>query len=448
MRTWIKSPLAVFSDSPAAGGIVVQDNLISELIGSNQHPLVPVDATLDASNLVMLPGLINTHHHYYQTLTRALPRALNKALFPWLQSLYPVWAGLENQMIEVATELACAEMLLSGCTTSADHHYLFPQASLDAIDAQIEAVRRIGIRSVLTRGSMSLGQDQGGLPPQSTVQQEDVIMADCERVVKLFHDPAPGSMVQIALAPCSPFSVSTELMQQTAEFCAEHQVRLHTHLAETEDETAFCLRQYGARPLDYLEQVGWLNDMVWLAHGIHFNQSEIDRLGAAKVGISHCPSSNMILGSGHCRTLELEHSGCPLGLGLDGSASNDGSNMIQEVRQALLLQRLHYGSDRVSHHDVLGWATSGSANCLGRQDIGMIAPGMQADIALFKLNEARFSGAGDPLAALVLCGAHRAHSVMVGGKWRVRDGELLGVDMEALLARHTVAARKLQGVAC
>ncbi len=444
MRTWIKSPLAVFSESPAEGGVVVQDNMISELVDRGQQPLNSVDLTIDAGSMVLLPGLVNTHHHYYQTLTRALPTALNKALFPWLQSLYPVWAKLEEQMIGVATELATTELLLSGCTTSADHHYLFPQGSLRAMDAQVEAIRRTGIRSTLSRGSMSLGQDQGGLPPQSTVQDEDVILADCERVIDTCHDPAVGSMVQIALAPCSPFSVSANLMREVAQLGRKHQVRLHTHLAETEDETEFCLREFGARPLDYLEQVGWLDSDVWLAHGIHFDPSEIARLGNAGTGISHCPSSNMVLGSGQCNVLDLEQAGSPVGLGVDGSASNDGSNMIQEVRQAFLLQRLNYGSAEVSHIDALRWATEGSAKCLGRQDIGAIAVGMQADLALFKLDEPRFSGAGDPLAALVLCGAHRAHSVMVGGKWRVREGELVDIDMAELLLRHQLAAKRLQ----
>ncbi len=445
-RIWLRNPLAVLSDVPADGGLVVEGAVISEVLAAGESPAGPVDESIDASDSVVLPGLINTHHHYYQTLTRACPQALDKALFPWLKSLYPIWAGLDLEMVEVATELACAELLLSGCTTSADHHYLFPSAAESAIDAQVMAVRRIGQRAVLTRGSMSLGEDKGGLPPVSVVQDQDEILADSARLVDRYHDPAPGSMLQIALAPCSPFSVSRELMIGTATLARDRGVRLHTHLAETEDENTYCEREYGMRPLHYLESVEWLADDVWLAHGIHFNEMEIGMLGEAGMSVTHCPSSNMLLGSGQCRTLELERAGCRLGLGVDGSASNDSSNMVQEVRQALLLQRLRYGAASVSHLDALRWATSGSAGCLGRTDIGAITPGMQADLALFRLDEPNFSGAGDPLAALVLCGACKAHDVMVAGTWRVRAGEIPGLDLGALKARHGELARSLQGL--
>ncbi len=445
-RIWIRNPLSIFSDIPANGGIVTEGAVIAETLGSGEAPAKPVDETIDASQSVVLPGLINTHHHYYQTLTRACPHALDKALFPWLKSLYPVWAGLDLEMVEVATELASAELLLSGCTTSSDHHYLFPSGAASAIDAQAAALRRTGQRTVLTRGSMSLGIDQGGLPPASVVQGRDEILADSARLVDQYHDPLPGAMLQIALAPCSPFSVSRELMIETAALARDRGVRLHTHLAETEDENAFCEREYGMRPLQYLESVGWLADDVWLAHGIHFTDVEISMLGEAGVGIAHCPSSNMLLGSGQCRTLDLEFAGCPLGLGVDGSASNDSSNLIQEVRQAFLLQRLRYGASLVSHRDALRWATAGSAACLGRTDIGAIAPGMQADLALFQLDEPNFSGAGDPLAALILCGARRANDVMVAGHWRVRAGEIPDLDLQALKARHGKLAHELQGL--
>ena len=443
MRTWIKSPLAVLSTAPAEGGIVVDGNVIEQLLPAGESPSHPVEHIVDASQSVLIPGLVNTHHHYYQTLTRALPVALNKELFAWLKSLYPVWAGLDEAMIAVATELATAELLLSGCTTSADHHYLFSAASTGALDAQVEAITKTGIRSVLTRGSMSVGEQQGGLPPQSTVQDEETILADCQRVISRYHDPAEGAMLQIALAPCSPFSVSSQLMVDTASLARQHNVRMHTHLAETEDETAYCERMFGKRPLDYLEQVGWLEKDVWLAHGIFFNDHEIARLGRAGTAITHCPSSNMVLGSGQCSTLDLERAGCASGLGVDGSASNDGSNMIQEVRQGLLLQRLRYGSARVSHLDALRWATTGSAQCLGRSDIGAIAEGMQADIALFKLDQPRFSGAGDPMAALILCGAERADAVMVAGNWRVKNSELVDIDLSEIMHRHGEAARIL-----
>ncbi|HHL35478.1 MAG TPA: 8-oxoguanine deaminase [Desulfobulbaceae bacterium] len=439
MKLWLKNPLAVLvsDDVDAGGGIVVEDERIIEILPSGGRPATEIDQVFDGSAHVVLPGLVNTHHHFYQTLTRACPAALNKELFPWLKSLYPIWAGLSEEMIHVSTRLAAAELLLSGCTTTADHHYIFPIAAPEALDIQIDAIRQIGIRAVLTRGSMSLGEDQGGLPPRTTIQDEDTILADCERVIARYHDPAPGSMLQIAFAPCSPFSVSEELMRNTANLARANKVRLHTHLAETLDENDFCLAQFGLRPVDYLERVGWMNNDVWLAHGIHFTDEEIMRLGRAGVGICHCPSSNMILGSGQCRTRDLEQAGCPVGLGVDGSASNDCSNMMQKVRQALLLQRLRYGSAGVTHQDALRWATMGSAACLGREDIGEIAVGKQADLALFTLNGPRFSGAGDPLAALLLCGAHRADYVMVAGKWEIEQGELAGVDLAQLIAEHT-----------
>ena len=393
---------------------------------------------------MILPGLINTHHHFYQTLTRACPPALDKELFPWLKALYPIWADLTPQRMRLGSRLAMAELLLSGCTTAADHHYLFPEGMEQAIDIQVEEAAALGLRVVLTRGSMSLGEENGGLPPQSTVQTDDAILRDSQRLVEAYHDPNIGSMVQIALAPCSPFSVTTDLMKETARLARDLGVRMHTHLAETEDENEFCLKCFGMRPVDYLEEVGWMAEDVWLAHGIHFNDEEITRLGRAGVGITHCPSSNMVLASGICRNMELEQAGAPVGLGVDGSASNDGSNLIQEVRQALLIQRLRYGSGNVSHKDAFRWATKGSADCIGRHDLGEIAVGKQADLALFKLDELRFSGHGDPLAALLLCGADRADRVMVAGKWRVLDGRIPEADLSALMADHQKAADDLQ----
>lgn len=445
MRIWLKNPLALFIDDAVdgRGGIVVENSTITEVVARGGQPSGKVDRIFDASGHVIVPGLINTHHHFYQTLTRACPVALNKELFPWLKSLYPVWAGLTEEMIHVSTRLAAVELLLSGCTTAADHHYIFPEAAREALDIQIDAIQQIGIRATLTRGSMSLGEDDGGLPPRNTIQDEDAILVDCERVIDRYHDAQEGSMLQIALAPCSPFSVTEDLMKQSAQLARAKKVRLHTHLAETDDETDFCIELFGVRPVDYLERVGWMADDVWLAHGIHFNDEEITRLGKAGVGISHCPSSNMMLGSGQCPTRDLENAGCPVGLGVDGSASNDCSNMIQEVRQALMLQRLRYGSSGITHFDVLRWATQGSARCLGRNDIGKIAPGKQADLALFKLDETRFSGAGDPLAALLLCGAYKADYVMVAGEWKVEDGQLTGVDLSKLLREHDKAAQAL-----
>ncbi len=445
MNLWIKNPLAVFTvdNRDATGGVVVREDRIIELVAGGNQPAGKVDRIFNAAGHVILPGLINTHHHFYQTLTRACPAALNKKLFPWLKSLYPIWAGLDEEMIHVATQLAAVELLLSGCTTTADHHYIFPEAAPEALDIQVDAIKQIGIRATLTRGSMSLGEDEGGLPPRNTIQAEDVILVDCERVINRYHDAREGSMLQVALAPCSPFSVSEELMRETARLARTKNVRLHTHLAETLDENDFCIDQFDLRPVDYLERVDWLADDVWLAHGIHFNDEEIARLGRAGVGICHCPSSNMILGSGICRTRELQQAGSPVGLGVDGSASNDCSNMIEEVRQALLLQRLRYGAAEVTHFDALHWATKGSAQCLGRDDIGQIAVGMQADLALFKLDEPRFSGAGDPLAALLLCGAHSADHVMVAGEWKVENGCFSGIDLPDLLKEHGKASRSL-----
>jgi 8-oxoguanine deaminase len=445
MKIWLKTPLAILinDEKDGSAGIVIDDNKIIEILARNQQPSTSVDHIFDASEHVILPGLINTHHHFYQTLTRAYPDALNKELFPWLKSLYPVWAGLTEDNIHVSTRLAAVELLLSGCTTAADHHYIFPEEAREALDIQVDAIRSVGIRATLTRGSMSLGEDEGGLPPRNTIQTEDAILDDCNRVIDEYHDASEGSMMQVALAPCSPFSVTEDLMKESAVLAREKSVRLHTHLAETHDENDFCLKIFGVRPVDYLERVGWMSDDVWLAHGIHFNDEEITRLGKAGVGVTHCPSSNMVLGSGQCSTLDLEKAGSPVGLGVDGSASSDCSNLIQEVRQAMLLQRLRYGSAGVTHFDAYRWVTKGSAACLGRDDIGEIVVGKQADLAMFKLDEVRFSGSGDPLAALLLCGAYKADRVMVAGQWRVVDGEVVNLDLAELMVEHGKAAKEL-----
>jgi 8-oxoguanine deaminase len=445
MRTWIKNPLDVWTgnDADASGGIVVDGEIISALIPAGGEPDFPVDLIFDASECVLLPGLINCHHHFYQTLTRAFPSALNKELFDWLVSLYPVWASLTEEAISTSTELALSELLLSGCTTAADHHYVFSDRTANAIDLQVQAAGKVGIRVLLTRGSMSLGKDDGGLPPNEVVQSSDIILKDSERLINAYHDDNSGSMVQIALAPCSPFSVTTELMRDSALLARKHKVKLHTHLAETEDENDFCVEMFGLRPLDYLESVGWLADDVWLAHGIHFNQSEIERLGKAGTAICHCPSSNMVLASGLCPVADLQQAGSPVGLGVDGSASNDCSNLMQEVRQAFMIQRLRYGSASVSHEDSLALATTGGARLMGRSDIGEIALGKQADLALFNLDEPRFSGSGDAIAALVLCGAHKAEHVMVQGKWKVTDAQLVTGDLNALMQKQNDVAGQL-----
>ncbi|QSL93828.1 8-oxoguanine deaminase [Ectopseudomonas toyotomiensis] len=444
-RIWIKNPLAIFTanDLDASGGLIIEDGRIVEVLSAGQQPAAPCQHVFDAREHVVLPGLINTHHHFYQTLTRAWAPVVNQPLFPWLKTLYPVWARLTPEKLALASKVALAELLLSGCSTAADHHYLFPGGLENAIDVQVEAVRELGMRAMLTRGSMSLGEADGGLPPQQTVQQGEVILADSKRLIGQYHQRGDGAQIQIALAPCSPFSVTQEIMRQSAELAEELDVRLHTHLAETLDEEDFCLQRFGLRTVDYLDSVGWLGPRTWLAHGIHFNPDEITRLGAAGTGICHCPSSNMRLASGICPSVELEAAGAPLGLGVDGSASNDASNMILEARQALYIQRLRYGAEQITPQRVLGWASKGSAKLLGRSDIGELAVGKQADLALFKLDELRFSGSHDPLSALLLCGADRADRMMIGGTWRVIDGQIEGLDVAQLIADHRQAAREL-----
>ncbi|HUF44477.1 MAG TPA: 8-oxoguanine deaminase [Aestuariivirgaceae bacterium] len=441
MRLWIRDPLACLAQG-AERGLVVENGRIAELVGRGLEPGSPADAVFDAAEHVVLPGLVNTHHHMFQTLTRAHPEAINKELFPWLQALYPVWAPLTPEALGLATRLALTELVMSGCTTAADHHYLIPPGCENAIDIQVAEARALGMRMTVTRGSMDLSEKDGGLPPDSVVQDLDTILADSERVVGRFHERGDSAMIQIALAPCTPFTATRKLMVETAALAERHDCRLHTHLAETREETAFCIERFGYRPVDYLEDVGWMSDRVWLAHGIHFNDDEIARLAAHGVGVCHCPTSNMVLASGHCRTRDLETAGVAVGLGVDGSASNDNSNLMESVRHALMINRLTYDAT-VSHFDALRWATAGSARCLGRSDIGEIAAGKAADLAFYKLDELRFSGAGDALAALVLCGAYRADRVMIAGHWKVEDGLPLGIDVERLRHDHSRAARRL-----
>ena len=445
-KVWLKNPAAILvsNEIDASNGVVVADGIIVELVGAGSKPVTEYDSSVDLSGRVLLPGLVNTHHHFYQTLTRCVPQAINKPLFPWLKTLYTIWQKLDEEMLGAATELAGLELMLSGATTVADHHYVFPAGLEHAIDVQVEATSKLGCRVLLSRGSMSLGEDDGGLPPQTVVQSEDTILQDSERVIDLFHERHAGGMVQIALAPCSPFSVSQSLMKETARLARDKDVLLHTHLAETEDENTFCERVYGQRPLDYLESCDWMDGRTWLAHGIHFDAGEIRRLGEADVGIAHCPSSNMLLGSGICPSLDLAAAGCRLGLAVDGSASNDSSNMIQEARQSLLQQRLRYSPAEITAEVVLGWATKGSASLLRRDDIGEIALGKQADFAVFNLEELRFSGVGDPLAALVSCGAHQVDRLMIGGKWLVEDRQHYSYLQHELMERHQALAKILQ----
>jgi 8-oxoguanine deaminase len=440
MRLWIKDPLAILAEG-AERGVVVEGTRIVECVGRGATPSAPVAATFEASRHVVLPGLVNTHHHFYQTLTRAHPAGFGKELVTWLVALEHVWKGINPEHLRLAVRLALVELMLSGCTTSADHHNLFPAALRHAIDIEVEEARKLGLRMTVTRGSMGLSEKDGGLQPDSIVQDADAILEDSERVLKLFHDPSPGAQIRIALAPCSPLAVPQRVLVESAKLAERWDCRLHTHLCQSPDEDVYSQATFGKRSVDLLEDAGWLGPRAWVAHGIHFNADEIGRLGRAGVGVCHCAASDMMLAMGICPTRDLEAAGAPVGLGVDGSASNDSSNMMEAVRHALMLGRLRYGASGLSHLDALRWATEGSARCLGRDDIGKIAVGLEADLALFTLDEPRFSGAHDPIAALVLCGAHRADRVMIAGRWRVVDGAPLGIDLAALVAEHKAAAR-------
>lgn len=431
------------SDSVLHGASLhLEGGEIRQIIPAGKR-LPKTDGVIDGRHAVVLPGLINTHHHLYQTLTRAYGPAADSELFDWLRTLYPIWARLDEEAVHAAALVGMAELMLSGCTTTTDHHYVFSRDLRAPIDAEVEAARRIGMRFHPTRGSMSVGRKQGGLPPDSVVQKEERILADSERTIARYHDPAPGSMLRVALAPCSPFSVSPHLMRDTAELARRHNVRLHTHLAETRDEEAYCLERFGKRPLDLLEDVGWLDGHTWLAHGIHFNRREIMRLGRAGVGIAHCPSSNMRLGSGCAPVMALRKAGCPVGLGVDGSASNDSSHMLAEARQALLLQRVTHGAAALTVKDALRMATVEGARCLGRDDIGSLEAGKRADIAMFDLRQLGYSGAGDAVSALLLCAPSRVDTLVIEGRVVVAGGEVRTVAMSPVLARHRRAAAKL-----
>lgn len=442
MRLWIKDPVAILAEG-AERGVVVEDGRIAELVPRAAEPSAPVDTTYDASRHVVIPGLVNTHHHMFQTLTRAHPAAINKELFPWLEALFPIWAkNVKPDNFRLATRLALTELLLSGCTTVSDHQYLFPRGIEDAMDVQAEEATALGMRMTLTRGALNLTAAEGGNAIEDACQDIDTILADCERVLGRYHDRSEGAMLQVALAPCAPFNVTKQLMVETAALAERFDCALHTHLAETQDEVRYCREKFACTTVDYIEDCGWLTDRVWLAHGIHFDDEEVGRLGRHGVGVCHCPTSNAVLASGLCRTKELEAAGAKVGLGVDGSASNDNSNLMESLRHALMLGRLRYDAASVTHFDVYRWATEGSAKNLRRTDIGAIAMGKQADLAFFTLDELRFSGAGDPLAALVLCGAHAADRVMVKGEWRVKDGMPVGVDVARLRYEHGKAAKR------
>ena len=440
MRLWIKDPLAILAPD-AERGIVVEGSQVVECVPHGKTPVEPWGATFDASRHVVLPGLINAHHHFYQTLTRAHPAGFGLELIPWLVAMERVWDRMTPESLRIAIRMALVELLLSGCTTAADHHNLFPPGLEQAIDIEVEEAEKLGLRMTVTRGSIGLSEKDGGLQPDSIVQDSDAILDDSERVLKLFHDPRPGSMIRVALAPCSPLAVPQRVLTESARLAERYDAGLHCHLCQSPDEDAYAVQTFGKRSVDLLEEAGWLASRTWVAHGIHFNDDEIVRLGRAGVGVAHCAAADMAFGVGICPTKDLEAAGVKIGLGVDGSASNDSSNMMEAARHSLMLQRLRYGHAGLSPYDALRWATEGSARCLGRDDIGRIAPGVEADLAFYRLDEPRFSGTQDPIAALVLCGAHRADRVMVAGRWRVIEGAPEGIDLAALIAKHQAAAK-------
>jgi cytosine/adenosine deaminase-related metal-dependent hydrolase len=424
--------------SEVPGGFVLleDDRVLS--VGATPPADVRFDRRIDARGKVVLPGLVNTHHHLPQVLTRNVPAVQEAPLFPWLTGLYQIWRGWDEAAVDVAARVGLGELLLTGCTTTTDHLYLFPRGQERLIDAEISAARDLGIRFHPTRGSMSRGQSQGGLPPDDVCQDEETILKDSARLLREYHDPKPRAMTRVALAPCAPFSVSDRLMRGTADLARENGVRLHTHLAETLDEEQYCLSTYGCRPVEYLRRLGWLGSDVWLAHCVHLSPEEVLLFGETGTGVAHCPSSNFRLGSGLAPIKALLEAGAPVGLGVDGSASNDTSNMMAEVRQALLAHRPGHAPDRwLTARDVLWMATRGGARCLGRDDVGSLEPGKAADVILVETRRLSYAGAGsDILAALVFSPfPEPVDTVIVNGRVRVEEGTLTGVDVGALVDR-------------
>ena len=423
--------------------IYVEGAQIKEIGANLAHQ---AEIVIDASGMVVIPGLINTHHHFYQTLTRALPAVQNAKLFDWLRYLYNVWRHITPEAVYWSTLGALGELLLTGCTTTADHLYLFPSNLTGMlIDEEIRAAQEIGIRFHPTRGSMSLGISKGGLPPDDVVQDEKTILEDSTRLIDTYHDPVPFSMCSVALAPCSPFSVTPDLMRLTAALARDKGVLLHTHLAETADEDEYCMNIIGMRPLEYMEDLGWLGEDVWFAHCVHLNKDEIKVMAETKTGVAHCATSNMRLGSGAAPISEMLEAGVPVGLAVDGSASNDSSDMLGEVRQCMLLHRLVRGVDAMSAERALRLATRGGASVLRRADIGSLEVGKAADIAIFDVRRLDFAGShSDPIAALVFCGiSHRAHTVIVNGEVVVREGVLVNVDERAVREEMNSHARRM-----
>lgn len=434
------------------GGLFIRDGFIEQVGPSTELP-TSADEILDLQGHIVLPGLINTHHHFYQTLTRVVPAAQNGNLFQWLKTLYPIWARMRPEDIRTSTQTALAELALSGCTAASDHLYLFPNGS--SLDDEILAGREVGLRLHASRGSMSLGESKGGLPPDSVVEDEEAILKDSQRLIETYHDPKPGSMTQIVLAPCSPFSVTGDLMRQSAALARQYGIHLHTHLAETQDEEAFCRQMFGHRPVAYMEVVDWIGNDVWFAHSVHVSQEEMKLYGQAQVGVAHCPTSNMRLASGIAPVLEMRRWGVKVGLGVDGSASNDGSHLLEEVRQAMLVARLKSGLEGASlsgedapplmtARQALELATRGSASVLGRSDLGSLEAGKCADFFAIRLDRLNYAGAlHDPVAAVIFCAPGNVDYTVVGGNCVVKEGQLLTVDLPVLIEKHNTAAHRL-----
>lgn len=426
------------------GSIYIRNHVI-EAVGPAHDLPDHADQVIDAAGMLLMPGLVNTHHHLYQTLTRAVPGAQDAGLFTWLKTLYPIWANLDADAVYTSAKVGLAELLLSGCTTAADHLYIFPNDV--TLDDEIRAAREIGIRFHATRGSMSRGESQGGLPPDRVVETEPAILKDTRRVIETYHDPAPYAMLRIAVAPCSPFSVTEDLMRESARLARAYGVRLHTHLAETKDEEDFCLEIAGQRPVAYAETLGWVGDDVWFAHGVHVSQDEISRLAAAHTGVAHCPSSNMRLASGIAPVRAYLDAGVPVGLGVDGSASNDSSHMLAEARLAMLLQRVSGNPGGLSAEEALWVATRGGAEVLGRDDIGQLAPGKAADIIGLRLEKLAYAGAAvhDAQAATVFCAPEHVDLSIVNGATVVDQGHLVTLDLPPTIEHHNTIAKRLVG---
>jgi cytosine/adenosine deaminase-related metal-dependent hydrolase len=411
-------------------GWVLVDGAVVEALGGGEEPAA--DERVDLAGAVVTPGLVNTHHHLYQTLTRA--RAQQADLFTWLRELYPTWAGIDAEAEYAAARTGLAELALSGCTTVFDHHYVFPRGRTGLVEAEVQAARELGVRLVASRGSMDLGVSEGGLPPDELVEDLDAVLADTERLAAALHEPGPGSRVQVAVAPCSPFSVTGRLMEESAGLARRLGLPLHTHLAETVEEEAYCRELYGCTPVEYLERLGWLADDVWCAHCVHLSDRDVARFGETGTGVAHCPTSNLRLGAGVAPVRQLLDAGVRVGLGVDGSASNERGDLFLEVKQALLVARGRGGGDALTARDALRLATRGGAAVLRRDDIGSLEPGKQADLAVWRTDGLELGGAEDLVAALVLAGPHRVDRLVVGGEDVVRGGALVGAD-EAEIAR-------------